>query len=346
MIRALPLLLLLAAAHAEGPPVRSRRIDEAVTAVQPAVVKIFGAKGFRGIYGYMTGVIVHESGLVITRRSVTLEETNMIRCHLHDGRRAMAEIVREDRRSKMVLLRLLGDPDEKYPVAPLGTSKDVHPGQFVLLVGNAYKVTVGAERCAVNFGMVSAFAKLSLRSRMFDYDYPGKIILHDAMNNPGVYGGPLVDMNGKVIGISGILVESRDTNAQVHYAIPIDDLKPFIDDTIRRPSAPRAYTHPDEIGKSDREKAPPGYHGIRVLKGGINRATPAYVDRVAPDSPAARAGLRPDDLILKIDEARVKSWRSFKRIISTYRAGDTAKLTVQRGETIKHFVLALEERKP
>ncbi|MFI5403259.1 MAG: hypothetical protein ACHQ1G_10000, partial [Planctomycetota bacterium] len=60
----LPLLLVLAAFATAGPPVRSPRIDAAVTAVQPAVVKIYGVKGFRGVFGYMTGVIVHESGLV------------------------------------------------------------------------------------------------------------------------------------------------------------------------------------------------------------------------------------------------------------------------------------------
>ena len=82
MSRMLPGLLLLAAtALAGGPPLRSKKVRAAVESVQPAVVKIFGAKGFRGIYGYMTGVIVHRSGLVITRRSVTIEETDMIRCH-------------------------------------------------------------------------------------------------------------------------------------------------------------------------------------------------------------------------------------------------------------------------
>jgi len=65
-------LLASPVADAGGLPLRSKKIDTAVEKVQPAVVKIFGAKGFRGIYGYMTGLIVHESGLVLTRGSVTL----------------------------------------------------------------------------------------------------------------------------------------------------------------------------------------------------------------------------------------------------------------------------------
>lgn len=338
------LLLLAAAAPAGGPPPRSKKIDAAVEAVQPAVVKVFGAKGFRGIYGYMTGVIVHGSGLVITRGSVTLEESGMIRCHLHDGRRMMARIVRQDRRSKMVLLKLLGEKDETYPVAKLAVEKKVRPGQFVLLIGNAYKVSLGKERCAVNFGIVSAVAKLPLRSKRFSFDYPGKVILHDAMNNPGVYGGPLVNLDGEVVGISGTIVESRETNAQVHYAIPIGDLKPFIDDTVQHPSATVTYDRGGTDEPGEDEARPAGYHGIRLLKSGINRATPAYVDRVERGSPAAEAGIRPDDLILKVDESRVKSWKTFRRLLSTYRAGDTVKFTVQRKKEIKLFVVKLVEK--
>ncbi|MHC4341530.1 MAG: S1C family serine protease [Planctomycetota bacterium] len=340
----LPVLLLTAEAVEAGPPLRSKRVDRAVESVQPAVVKIFGAKGFQGIYGFMTGVLVHESGLLLTRRSVTLEETPMIRCHLHDGRRRMGEIVREDRRSKMILLRLLGEKGETFPVAKLGSSAAVRPGQFVLLIGNAYRVSLGRERCAVNFGMVSAVTALAMRQRMFDVEYDGVVILHDAMNNPGVYGGPLVNLKGEVIGISGTLVESRETNAQVHYAIPMDDLKPFIEDTLKRPSAPRIYDTRKKSGGSTDAPAAPAWHGITLLKGGINRATPAYVDRIAPGSPAAKAGVRADDLVLKVDESRIKSWKSFRRLMSTYRAGHTVKLTVQRGDEILILVLELTEK--
>ena len=143
-------LLLLAAMAVAGPQLRSAKVDAAVEAVQPSVVKVFGVKGFRGIFGYMTGVIVHESGLVLTRGSVTLDEAPQIKCHLNDGRRFLAELVRYDRKSKMVLLHLLADPGTKFPVAKLGDSDKVRPGNFVLLVGNAYRVAEGREPCAVS----------------------------------------------------------------------------------------------------------------------------------------------------------------------------------------------------
>ena len=330
-------------ATAGGLPLRSKKIDKAVETVQPSVVKIFGAKGFRGIYGYMTGVIVHESGLIITRGSVTIEETNAIKVHLHDGRRVTAEIVREDRRTKMVLLRILGSNKEKYPVAKLGDSSKIEVGQFVMLVGNAYKVARGRERCAVNLGMVSAVAKLDARLGLADFHYKGNVLLHDAMNNPGVYGGPLVNLDGEVVGISGRLVESRDTNHQVHYAIPINVLKPFIDDTVKRPGAPRVYAGNLADKTDDTTAAEPGFHGISILKGGVIRATPAYVDRIVPGSPAARAGIKTDDLVIRIDESRVKSWKSFRRIMRGYRAGETVKFTVKRGDKVKLIVFKLEK---
>ena len=331
-------LLLCGVALQAGPPVRSTRIDKAVTRVQPAVVKIFGVKGFRGVFGYMSGVIVHESGLVLTRNSVTLEEAPRITCHLHDGRIRGASIVREDRRSKMVLLKLDGGEDEKFPVAALGDSNKVRPGRFVLLIGNAYKVALGREKTAVNLGLVSAKGPIRMRAGLANqaFDYKGDVILHDAMNNPGVFGGPLVNLRGEVIGISGRLVESRDTNQQVHYGIPINDLKPFVKDTLENPDAGRIYS-PGGAGTDAGPRAikEPGFHGIRILKSGINRATPAYVDRVMRGSPAAKAGLRPDDLVLKIDQSRVKSWRSFGRLMKGYNVGETVQLTVKRGESIK-----------
>lgn len=342
MTRPLLILCLLAAVARPGPPLRSKRIDAAVRKLQPAVVKIYGVKGFRGVFGYMTGVLVHESGLLITRNSVTLEEAPQIRCHLHDGRRRAAEIVRYDRRSRMALLRLLGDPGEKYPAATLGDSAKIAPGQFVLLIGNAYKVSQGQEKCAVNVGVVSAVSSPRMRaSTTADFSYDGPVILHDAMNNPGVYGGPLANLAGEVIGISGRIVESRETNVQLHYAIPINDLKAFVSDTLRRPDAPKIY---DAGGREEEaeDQPDPGYHGIRILRAGINRATAAYVDRVQPRSPAAKAGIRPDDLVLKIDRMRVKTWKGFVRMMSRYRAGESVQLTIKRGSDVKVIRFKLE----
>lgn len=338
-------ILLLAAVATAGPQLRSGKIDAAVSAVQPSVVKVFGVKGFRGVFGYMTGVIVHESGLVLTRGSVTLDEAPQIKCHLNDGRRFAAEIVRYDRKSKMVLLRLLADPGTKFPVAKLGDSDKVHAGQFVLLVGNAYRVAEGSEPCAVNLGVVSAITSPSMRAGMADdFDYPGEVILHDAMNNPGVYGGPLVNLQGEVIGISGTLVESRETNVQLHYAIPIDDLKPFLEDTLARPDAGKTYSGPGETAPEEEGSGEPGYHGITILRAGINVATPAYVDRVAPGSPGAKAGLLPDDLILKIDRTPVKSWKTFDRMMNHYRAGETAQLTIKRKDEVKVLNVKFEAK--
>lgn len=342
MRRRICLLLVLAGAAAAGPPRRSARIDAALESVQPAVVKVFGVKGFRGIYGFMTGIIVHEMGLVLTRGSVTLEEAPEIWCHLHDGRRLTAKLVREDRRSKMVLLRLENPGGkERFPAARLGSSAAVKAGQFVLLIGNAYQVSQGAERCAANLGVVSSVERIEMRDGTNDFRYDGPLILHDAMNNPGVFGGPLVNLDGEVIGISGHLVESRATNTQVHYAVPIDDLKPFIDDTLAHPDAP-PYYDPRAAAPAAGGEKPAGWHGIRILKGGINRATAAYVDRVAPGSPAEKAGVRADDLILKVDETSVETWKAFERAIAGYRAGETARLTVKRKEEILVLPVTLE----
>ncbi len=343
MMRTLLILLVLAPlCAAGGPPIRSARINKAVEGVQPAVVKIYGAKGFRGVFGYMTGVIVHKSGLVITRGSVTLDEAHHIDCHLHDGRRFEAQIRRDDRRSRMTLLKLIAPAGTEFSVAPLGTSKNVRPGDFVLLIGNAYKVAIGKEPCAVNLGVVSAFTRMKMRSGLSDFPYDGRVILHDAMNNPGVYGGPLVNIQGKVIGLSGTITESRATNVQIHYAIPIDDLKAFIEDTLKNPDASRLYS---PRRPNARAKKPEGFHGIRVLRGGFNRATEAYVDRVVPGSPADKAGIRADDLIIKVDEMPVKSWKTFTKIMKKYRAGETTRLTLKRKDQIKLISITLIEKK-
>ena len=144
--------------------------------------------------------------------------------------------------------------------------------------------------------MVSARAKLDARLGLANFEYKGTVILHDAMNNPGVYGGPLVSLAGEVIGVSGRIVESRDTNHQVHYAIPSNTLKPFIEDTLKRPGASRIFMRDPGKAAADMEPDEPGYHGIQVLRGGVNRATPAYINRVVPGSPAQAVCMAPSQI--------------------------------------------------
>jgi serine protease Do len=130
------------------------------------------------------------------------------------------------------------------------------------------------------------------------------------------------------------LLESKETNTMLSAAIPSRDLLPYLDE----------YIH----GKAQPETAReihPVYTGIVLFQQAGRESPPAYVDRVIAGSPAARAGLRPDDLVVRIDDYSIRSCKEFREILTKYAPGQTAQLTYKRGTKIVQTPLQFEEEK-
>lgn len=316
------------------PPVMPNSIAVAIERALPAVVKLYGAT-IGTAYGYGTGVLVSADGLVLTIDSVLLDASNL-RAVLHDGRRFRAEVVRRDPVRELALLRIAG---QRLPHLTLSPSVSLLPGDGVLIAGNAFKVAEGEETVSVFHGVLAARTRLELRRRTQPLDYAGEALVIDAIaSNPGMAGGPLLDTRGRLVGVIGPIVEAGSTNTRLNFALPSEEIEPFLlGQASTRPAEPA------EVASGGRGGKP--YLGIRLFRFGYQKVA-AYVDRVAPDSPAAVAGVRRDDLVVAIDDRRVASIDEFERIVSRLRPGQTIRVTVKRGDEVLELPLVVGEPPP
>jgi S1-C subfamily serine protease len=258
---------------------------------------------------------------------------------LYDGSVHQAELLPEDGKLGVRLLRI--DPKdvhgELHPLWPPDEEQArFRTGQFVVSLGNAFRLAEFSEKMSATFGVVVGRANTALRYRMSDVKYDGDLILTDACNNQGHYGGGLFTLDGRWIGLNTRLLDSKETNTMLSAAIPVRDLLPYLDE----------YVH-GKKPEVEAAKHEPAWLGVVLFQQAGRTSPPAYVDRVIPGSPAEVLGLRPDDLIVRIDEYSIRSCVEYRQILAKYGAGQKVKVTWKRGTQVSQgeAVLASEPKK-
>lgn len=290
---------------------------EAVAYAQARTVKIYGASIGREP-GYASGIIVSANGHILTAAGAFLN-AQQLQVTLPDGTLHEAKIVRQSRPLQTTLLKI-------HAATPLhfDLSEDpiVHKGDWVLAVSNAFKVAHGREPLSVNLGVVALRTHLATKRGTQDIPYDADVLLLDAItSNPGAPGGAIVNGNGRLAGMIGRILEGKDTRTRLNYAVPTDLLARLMSGSQDDPSA---------------DTSPPGKGGelgIRLFTLAGSRAA-AYVDRVVPQSPAAAAGIRADDLILNVDDQPVRDVRSYQRIVAGLAPGKKVFVVIKRKNNI------------
>lgn len=318
----LPLLALALAVSLSGAQ-RAPAADEptvndvfatAVAAAQKRCVKIFGG-GIGRNEGYATGLIISPDGQILTAHGVYLAGER-IRVALPDGSVHMAQVERRSQGLQAALLKIDVPTPDYFDLAQAGVARK---GDWVLAVSNAFKVADGPEPLSVNLGVVSLRTQLDAQNGVQDVPYEGDVLLIDAItSNPGAAGGAVIGTDGKLVGMIGRLMESKATSTRLNYAVPVDLLAAF--QKNEQPQTPLTVT-PTNTVKSET--------GIRLFALGGKR-DPAYIDRVVPNSPAAAAGLRPDDLVVSIGGEIVRDITDFKAAIKTLPPGVEVEILVKR----------------
>ncbi len=287
--------------------------SKAIDAAQRRCVKIYGA-GVGAEAGYATGVIVSGDGQILTAQGIYLTG-NRIRVVLPNGDLHTAKIVRRSDSLQSALLKVEAATPEFFE---LPKKSSVRKGDWVLAVSNLFKVADGSEPLSVNLGIVSLRTKIEARHRTQDVPYTEDVLLIDAISsNPGASGGALVDAEGHLVGMIGKLLMSKSTNTRINYAVPADLLYGLV------------HGEAAQVAKGERGTAGKAELGIRLFTLSGKRS-PAYIDRVVTGSPAHKAGLRPDDLIVTIGTRPVRSIRDYERIVKRLRPGKEITLVVKR----------------
>jgi serine protease Do len=332
------------------------RADESFAAVSELVngklVKLFGSGGIRGLASYGTGVVVSPDGYILTIQSHILE-TPDLRVHLADGTRYHARVVAMEPELDVALLKIGNDKEKVedlsyFDVVEAAKRPLPETGSGVLAFSNLYQIATRDDPLSVQRGVIASYSKLYGKMGIFDAAYTGNVFVVDAItNNPGAAGGVVTSRKGELLGLIGKELRNELTQTWVNYAIPINakvdvplgngqTVTVSIVDLVQKKEL---YQPP----KSNRDKGKGGgFSGIVLVANPVEH-TPPYIEEILPNSPAAKAGLKPDDLIVYVDGLPVGSIQTFKEVMDRYRPGMEIKLEIRRGDKLTTMPITLGE---
>jgi len=309
-----------------------------------SVVKIYGASGFAGLENYASGLVVSDKGHILAWDHAML--TNLRgQVVLADGSEHDARVVARSEELGVVLLKIdpEGIPEDVLRPLELPTEPETYePGTPVLSIGNSYRIAEFEEWLSVTLGVVVSTVRSDLRLKLQKFPFQGDVLIVDAPSNPGTQGGGLFTVDGKLIGMLTPLIESRETNTQLSVVIPAFELSAFVAQFSGKRQLAKDIV---AVQKSRKKVYKPVYTGIKLFDSGRRRSPPAYVDRVIPGSPAAKSKLRPDDLIVRINEFPVQNCVEYRRILREFGPGDRIDVTFKRGTRVDKVSIVLEEVK-
>ncbi|HEV7225840.1 MAG TPA: S1C family serine protease [Pirellulales bacterium] len=310
-----------------------------VCGVQPKIVKIYGAGGFRGLEPYQSGFLISPEGHVLTVWSYVLD-TEFITVTLDDGRKFEAKLLGADPRLELALLKIEA---ADLPYFDLAQAAAAEMGTRVLAFSNLFGVAAGDEPASVQHGSVAVKSRLEARRGVFETPYRGDVYMLDAMtNNPGAAGGALTDRQGRLLGMLGKELRNSLNGTWLNYSIPAEALAPTVAEirsgkfVARSPDADR--DRPEHALSAD-------LLGLVLVPDVLDR-TPPYIDRIRPGSPAAKAGLRPDDLVVFVNNQLVQSCQTLTAEIERIDRADRVRLTVLRDQKLVEAELEAERRNP
>ncbi len=250
-----------------------------------------------------SGFIIDPAGYVVTNNHV-IRGASRIEVILHDGKKYDAKLIGTDRRTDLALLKITAD--RQFPSVEWGDSDKARVGDWILAVGNPFGL--GGT---VTAGIVSARGRNIGNGTIVDF------LQIDAPINRGNSGGPTFNMDGKVVGVNTAIFSPNGGNIGLGFAIPSNVAKQVVNELRTSGKISRGWLGvqiqpvTDDIAKALKIEGPKG----------------AMVSAVVPDSPAAKAGLKSGDVILRWDGKNVDSVRDLVRKVSATKTG--AKVDVE-----------------
>ena len=262
-------------------------------------------RGERQVRGQGSGFIVRDDGLILTNAHV-IEGADEVVVRLNDKREFKAKVLGADKATDVAVLRVEA---RNLPTVKIGSSANIRVGEWVLAIGSPY----GFESSA-SAGIVSAV------SRSLPDDNYVPFIQTDVAVNPGNSGGPLFNMAGEVIGINSQIYSRTGGYQGLSFAIPIDVAVSVQEQIVKygRVQRGRLGVSIQEVNQSLAESF------------GLSKPAGALVSSVENDSPAAKAGLEPGDVIMSLNGKEIQSSNELPPLVAAIRPGDNAKMQIWR----------------
>lgn len=263
--------------------------------------------------GMGSGVIVSAEGYILTNHHV-IEGAEGIEVTLNDGRSAMAKVIGTDSETDLALLKI---DLPKLPTIVLGQMESLQVGDAVLAIGNPFGVGQ-----TVTSGIVSALGRKQLGINTFE-----NFIQTDAAINPGNSGGALVDANGLLMGINTAIYSRSGGNLGIGFAVPVSTATQIMAALIKEGKVTRGW-----IGVEPRPLTAEIAESFGIAKDKATGLLPqgVLINGVLQNSPAAKAGIQPGDLILKVAGEIVSDVPEMLTRVAALRPGEAASLSLQR----------------
>ncbi|HYG70156.1 MAG TPA: DegQ family serine endoprotease [Anaeromyxobacteraceae bacterium] len=265
-------------------------------------------EGYRG-QSLGSGFILNKEGFILTNNHV-VENATDIRVRLNDKREFSAKIVGRDPLTDVALIQLSGPPKD-LPSLVLGDSDALRQGDFVLALGSPFGLNDTAT-----LGIVSAKHRVGV-SATGQYD---DFIQTDAAINPGNSGGPLFNLRGEVVGLNTAIV-SPQIGSGIGFAVPINLAKGILPQLREKGKVVRGY-----VGVSVTDLTHDLREAFRLPQG----TNGALVQQVVENGPAAKAGLKPGDVIVAVNGRAVEGMGDVTRTVAMIPPGQKATLTILR----------------
>ena len=301
---------------------------QVVQEVGPAVVTVINQQQARGGQllqaGAGTGFIISDQGYIVTNQHV-VEGGMSFEVILADGTTREARLIGEDSLADLAVLQIGGPVPATVPLAD---SNELQQGQRVLAIGSP----LGAFTNTVTRGIVSAVNR----------DFPGagtyaNLVQHDAAINPGNSGGPLLNLAGQVVGVNtlGIQRNADGSPAQgLFFAVPSNQVRQVVAELIANGRVVYPYLG---VGYAPLSAQVIAQFDLQADRG-------VFVTEVERGGPADQANIRPEDVILAVDDRPINAENTFIEVLSAFRPGDDVTLTLQRGDRRIETETTLDER--
>lgn len=254
-------------------------------------------------HGSGSGVVIRQDGYILTNNHV-VGQADEIKVTLNDKREFQGKVVGRDSFTDLALVKI---DATGLPIAQLGTSKNLRPGDWAIAIGSP----LGLDH-SVTMGIISALGRSLSDINSVDF------IQTDAAINPGNSGGPLLNIRGEVIGLNTAI---RGDGQNIGFAIPIDIAKEVVDQLVKGGTIKRPYVG---IYMQDLNEKIAHAIGVPANTKGV------LIAKVEPEGPAARGGLTAGDVIEKVDGKPVLTSKEVQKQIRSHKVDETVDFLVLR----------------